>query len=135
MKRLSLSCSIRELQSSLFAMSILEFKKRETNMSATRTNSGISFSFTEEEIEKIKNGTLSDIEYIVFELEKLEIGFVTDNQCINNYETGAVLYDAYTDKVFLLNFSDVDDILMKGETLTLEGKEPTEDDRCNIENN
>ena len=97
MKRLSLSCSIRELQSSLFAMSILEFKKRETNMSATRTNSGISFSFTEEEIEKIKNETLSDIEYIVFELEKLEIGFVTDNQCINNYETGAVLYDAYTD--------------------------------------
>lgn len=104
-------------------------------MSATRTNSGISFSFTEEEIEKIKNETLSDIEYIVFELEKLEIGFVTDNQCINNYETGAVLYDAYTDKVFLLNFSDIDDILMKGETLTLEGKEPTEDDRCNIENN
>lgn len=135
MKRLSLSCSIRELQSSLFAMSILEFKKKETNMSATRTNSGISFSFTEEEIEKIKNGTLSDIECIVFELEKLEIGFITDNQCINNYETGAVLYDAYTDKVFLLNFSDINDILMKGETLTLEGKEPTEDDRCNIENN
>lgn len=116
-------------------MSILEFKKKETNMSATRTNSGISFSFTEEEIEKIKNGTLSDIECIVFELEKLEIGFITDNQCINNYETGAVLYDAYTDKVFLLNFSDINDILMKGETLTLEGKEPTEDDRCNIENN
>ena len=42
-------------------------------MSATRTNSGISFSFTEEEIEKIKNGTLSDIECIVFELEKLEL--------------------------------------------------------------
>lgn len=104
-------------------------------MSATRTNSGISFLFTEEEIEKIKNETLSDIECIVFELEKLEIGFITDNQCINNYETGAVLYDAYTDKVFLLNFSDINNILMKGETLTLEGKEPTEDDRCNNENN
>lgn len=103
-------------------MSILEFKKRETNMSATRTNSGISFLFTEEEIEKIKNETLSDIECIVFELEKLEIWFITGNQCINNYETGAVLYDAYTDKVFLLNFSDINDILMKGETLTLEGK-------------
>lgn len=103
-------------------------------MSATRTNSGISFLFTEEEIEKIKNETLSDIECIVFELEKLEIWFITGNQCINNYETGAVLYDAYTDKVFLLNFSDINDILMKGETLTLEGK-PTEDDRCNIENN
>ncbi len=104
-------------------------------MGATRTNNGISFSFTEEEIERIKNRTLSDIECIVFELEKLEIGFITDNQCINNYETGAVLYDAYTDKVFLLNFSDINNILMKGETLTLEGKEPTEDDCCNNENN
>lgn len=104
-------------------------------MSATRTNSRISFSFTEEEIEKIKNGTLSDIECIVFELEKLEIGFISDNQCINNYEMGAILYDAYTDRVFLLNFSDIDNVLMKGETLTLEGKEPTKDDRCNIENN
>lgn len=125
----------RAIRLSVYHVYIGVQKKEETIMSATRTNSGISFSFTEEEIEKIKKGTLSDIECIVFELEKLEIKFISDNQCINNYEMGAVLYDAYTDKVFLLNFSDIDNVLMKGETLTLEGKEPTKDDRCNIENN
>ena len=86
-----------------------------------------------EEIADIKAGKYSDIELLSWKLEKFDTSFIGEEHCLSNYTMGCTLYSYYADKVFILDFSDVDSVLMAGGTLKLYATEPTPVDREQIE--
>ena len=96
-------------------------------------NNNIHVKFELEDIENIKEGKLSGIETLSFELEEVDTSFIGEEFCLSNYTTGILCYSYYADKVFLLDFSDIENILMSGKTLVLYAKEPDVDEREIIE--
>ena len=95
-------------------------------------NGNIHVRFEREEVEYLKNRIGDDIMILGSELQNVDAVLVGDEFCISNYEMGAMIYSFYSDLVYIINFNDVDNILRKGKTLILYGREPDEDDREDI---
>ena len=82
-------------------------------------NGNLHIRWLDENIEDCKRGKFSDIELLSFSLEKVDTCFIGEQYCIDNWSMGCTLYNAYDDCIYLLNFDDIDDILLNGKTLIL----------------
>lgn len=96
-------------------------------------NGNIHIKFNKEDITDIKAGKFSDIEVLSWELENVDTYFIGEQFCLSNYAMGVMLYSYYADKVFILNFADLEKLL-DGKTLILYAATPSADDREIIEN-
>ena len=92
-------------------------------------NGNMNIRFTSDEIKQIESGRVSDIEVLSWVLEELDCEFLGDEFCLSNYEMGCLIYSYYFDKVYLLRFTDIEEVLLKGKSLKLYGKDPDEDER------
>ena len=96
-------------------------------------NGNLNIRFSPDEIQDIKAGKHSMIELLSWKLDKFDTIFIGEKYCLSNYTIGCTLYSCYSDKVFILDFSDIDNILMESRTLKLYATKPTQDDREIIE--
>ena len=96
-------------------------------------NGNINLRFTPEQIAEIKTGKISDVEVISWTLNEIDCYFIGESYCLDNYSTGATIYNAYSDLCYTINFSDVEDALMAGRYLKLYARKPDEYDREAIE--
>ena len=96
-------------------------------------NGNLNIRFSPDEIADIKAGKYSQIELLSRKLETFDTAFIGERYCLSNYTMACTLYSCYADKVFILDFSDIDNILMKGRTLKLYASKPTTEDREQIE--
>lgn len=96
-------------------------------------NGNLNIRFSPDEIADIKAGKCSAIELLSWKLSSFDTYFIGEQYCLSNYTTGCTLYSYYADKVFVLDFSDIDSILMNSRTLKLYATEPTLEDREVIE--
>lgn len=92
-------------------------------------NGNLNIRFSPDEIQDTKAGKYSKIELLSWKLDKFDTTFIGEKYCLSNYTIGCSLYSCYADKVFILDFSDIDNILMKGRTLKLYSTKPTQKDR------
>lgn len=84
------------------------------------SNGNLSIRFPVEYREKLKSGVVSAIEVI---------SWVLDEFCLSNYAMGAMIYNCYSDLVYIINFNDIEEILAAGRWLRLYAKTPDTDDR------
>lgn len=64
----------------------------------------------------------------------MDTDIIGDEFCISNYEMGLFLYNSWSDKCYIVSFTDLERI-KAGEKVTLSAYEPGEDDRVAIDNN
>ena len=96
-------------------------------------NGNLNIRFSPDEIADIKAGKCSPIELLSWKLEAFDTTFIGEQYCLSNYTMGVTLYSYYSDNVFLLNLSDLDNVLMEGKTLKLYANKPTPENRETIE--
>lgn len=96
-------------------------------------NGNLNIRFSPDEIQNIKVGDYSSIELLSWKLDSFDTYFIGDEYSLSNYTMGCTLYSCYVDKVYILDFSDIDSVLMAGDTLKLYATEPTPEDREQIE--
>ena len=81
-------------------------------------NGNINIKWFNENIEDCKKGKFSDIELLSFSLENVDCYIIGEQFCLSNYAMGCLIYNAYMDCIYILNFNDLD-ILLQGKTLKL----------------
>ena len=96
-------------------------------------NGNINLRFTPDEIKQIRSGRVSGIEVLSWILDELDCEFLGDEFCLSNYEMGCLIYSYYFDKTYTLRFTDIENVLMKGNALKLYAREPDESDREQLE--
>ena len=64
----------------------------------------------------------------------MDTDIIGEEFCLSNYEMGIMLYNGYSDKCYIVTFTDLERI-KAGEKVTLSAYEPSEDDRKAIANN
>ena len=96
-------------------------------------NGNLNIRFSPDEIADIKAGKYSQIELLSRKLETFDTAFIGEQYCLSNYTMACTLYTCYADKVFILDFSDIDSILMNGRTLKLYASKPIPEDLEQIE--
>ena len=96
-------------------------------------NGNINFRFTPEQIAELKTGKISAVEVISWILDEIDCYFVGEQYCLSNYTMGATIYNAYSDLCYIIDFSDVETVLMSGRYLKLYARKPDEQDRETIE--
>lgn len=96
-------------------------------------NNNIHIKFTPDAITDIANNRISDIEAISFGLEMSDTGFIGEEFCLSNFDCGATLYNAYSDKCYILAFSDIARKLLAGKTLILYAHTPDDEEREELE--
>ena len=82
-------------------------------------NGNLSIRFPSEYRDKLKGGIVSDIEVISWVLDELDCYFVGDEFCLSNYTMGAMIYNTYSDLVYIIDFSDIENVLAAGRWLKL----------------
>lgn len=92
-------------------------------------NGNLSIRFPVEYREKLKSGVVSAIEVLSWTLDELDCYFIGDEFCISNYAMGAMIYNCYSDLVYIINFNDIEETLAAGRWLRLYARIPDEDDR------
>ena len=96
-------------------------------------NGNISIRFSSENLESVTIGHVSPIEVLVWQLSELDCHLIGEEFCLSNYAMGCMIYNSYSDLVYIMNLNDIDKVLMKGKWLRLNGRKPTEDDRILID--
>lgn len=97
-------------------------------------NGNLSIRFPVEYREKLKSGVVSAIEVISWVLDELDCYFIGEEFCLSNYAMGAMIYNCYSDLVYIINFNDIKETLVPGRWLRLYARKPTTYDRETIEN-
>jgi len=62
----------------------------------------------------------------------LDTNIIGEEFCLSNYDMGIMLYNCYSDKCYIVSFSDLEKI-KAGEKVTLCAYDPDDDDREAIE--
>lgn len=96
-------------------------------------NGNLSIRFSKEDLESITVGHVSPIEVLVWQLSELDCYLIGDEFCLGYDAMGCMIYNSYSDLVYIMNLNDIDLVLMTGRWLRLNGRKPTEDDRVLIE--
>lgn len=94
-------------------------------------NGNINIRYFKENIDDLKAGKYSDIELLSFALEKSDCYIVGEQFCLSNYAMGCMIYNAYSDCIYILNFNDLDK-LAAGKTLKLYADFNIDDETRNI---
>lgn len=92
-------------------------------------NGNLSIRFPVEYREKLKSGVVSAIEVISCVLDELDCYFIGDEFCLGNDAMGAMIYNCYSDLVYIINFNDIEKTLAAGRWLRLYARIPDEYDR------
>ena len=92
-------------------------------------NGNLSIRFPVEYREKIKSGVVSAIEVISWVLDELDCYFIGDEFCLGNDAMGAMIYNCYSDLVYIINFNDIEKTLAAGRWLRLYARIPDENDK------
>lgn len=92
-------------------------------------NGNLSIRFPIEYRDKLKSGVVSAIEVISWVLDELDCYFIGDEFCLGNCAMGAMIYNSYSDLVYIINFDDIEGTLAAGRWLRLYARVPDEDDR------
>jgi len=96
-------------------------------------NGNLNIRFSPEEIADIKSGKFSAPEVLGWKLSSFDSYFIGETYCLSNFATGHTVYNAYNDCIYIVNWADVDSVLMAGKTLKLYARTPDESDREIIE--
>lgn len=96
-------------------------------------NGNINFRFTREQITELKTGKISAVEVISWILDEIDCYFIGESYCLSNFTTGETIYNAYSDLCYVIDFSDIETVLMSGRYLKLYARKPDENDREIIE--
>ena len=96
-----------------------------TNYAKEFKNGNISIHYDADTIEQAKSDEILTISSI---LDGIDCYFVGDTFCLNNYETGHLVYNTYSDLVYIFAWSLLED-LKQGKTIKLYARKPDEDDR------
>lgn len=96
-------------------------------------NGNINIRFSPEQIAELKTGKISAVEVLSWALDEIDCYFIGESYCLNNFTTGATIYNAYSDLCYVIDFSDVETVLMSGRCLKLYARKPDEQDRETIE--
>ena len=107
--------------------------KREHENIKEFQNGNINFRFTPEQIAELKTGKISAVEVISWILDEIDCYFIGEQYGLSNYTTGATIYNAYSDLCYIIDFSDIETVLMSGRYLKLYARKPDETDREIIE--
>jgi len=91
-------------------------------------NGTLNLKFTPEEIIDIESGRFSAPEVLCWKLENLDCTFIGETYCLSNWAMGHTIYSYYDDCVYILNWADVEEILMDGKVLRLYADTPDEYD-------
>lgn len=83
-------------------------------------NGNLSIRFPAEYMEGLKSNKYSAIEVI---------SWVLDEFCLSNYTMGAMIYNCYSDLVYIIDFSDIENVLAAGRWLRLYARIPDTNDR------
>ena len=70
-------------------------------------NGNINFRFTPEQIAELKTGKISAVEVISWILDEIDCYFIGEEFCLGNYAMGAMIYNCYSDLVYIINFNDI----------------------------
>ena len=97
-------------------------------------NGNLSIRFPVEYREKLKSGIVCPIEVLSCTLDELDCYFIGEEFCLGNYAMGAMIYNCYSDLVYIINFNDIEETLAVGRWLRLYARKPTTYDRETIEN-
>lgn len=92
-------------------------------------NGNLSIRFPVEYRGKLKSGVVSAIEVISWVLDELDCYFIGDTFCLGNDAMGAMIYNCYSDLVYIINFNDIDETLAAGHWLRLYARIPDKNDR------
>lgn len=65
-------------------------------------------------------------------LDEIDCSFIGETYCLNNYETGHTVYNAYSDLVYVFAWSELE-ALEAGKAVKLFARKPDETDRELIE--
>lgn len=103
--------------------------KREHENIKEFNNGNLSIRFPVEYPDKLKSGVVSAIEVISWVLDELDCYFVGEQFCLSNYAMGAMIYNCYSDLVYIINLNDIEKVLSRGRWLRLYARKPDENDR------
>lgn len=103
--------------------------KREHENIKEFSNGNISIRFSPDDMRALNEKRYSSTELLSWVLEELDCYLVGDEFCLGNYATGAMIYNCYSDLVYIINLNDIDDILTVGRWLRLYARKPDKDDR------
>lgn len=92
-------------------------------------NGNINIRFSPDEIAELKTGKISAVEVLSRTLDKIDCYFIGESYCLSNYTTGATIYNAYSDLCYIIDFSDVESVMMSGQWLKLYARTPDDTDR------
>lgn len=92
-------------------------------------NHNLHIRFSPEAIEKIKADVWTDMEVISWILDGVDTDFIGDEYCLSNFDMGAMLYNRYSDRTYVISFADINTKLHAGKELILYASVPSEDDR------
>lgn len=96
-------------------------------------NGNLSIRFTKLDALNIEIGHVSAMEVLSWLLEKLDCVIIGDEFNLNNYDMGVMIYNRYSDLVYIMSLNEADKKFTEGKWLRLYGRKPTEDDRVLID--
>jgi hypothetical protein len=118
-------------------MKKVERKRGRKSMEVLRKNDNIIELVNNDLVIEYDNDTIQEAardELLIFSdvIGWLDTNIIGDAFCLSNYEMGIMLYNGYSDKCYIVSFTDLEKI-KAGEKVTLHAYDPDEDDREAIE--
>lgn len=87
-------------------------------------NGNITFRLPPEDLKKIQEGKMFVAESISWILDELDCYIVGEKFCLGNYSMGIMIFNAYSSLCYVMDLSDIYEILLKGKRLRLYAKDP-----------
>ena len=102
---------------------------RTTNYCKEYKNGNIIIKYDRDTIAESKRDSLLTLSSV---LDEIDCSFIGETYCLNNYETGHTVYNAYSDLVYIFAWSELE-ALEAGKAVKLFARKPDETDRELIE--
>ena len=102
---------------------------RKTDHCKEYKNGNIIIKYDRDMIAESKRDSLLTLSSV---LDEIDCSFIGETYCLNNYETGHTIYNAYSDLVYIFAWSELE-ALEAGKAVRLFARKPDETDRELIE--
>ena len=98
---------------------------RKTDHCKEYKNGNIIIRYDRDMIAESKRDSLLTLSSV---LDEIDCSFIGETYCLNNYETGHTVYNAYSDLVYIFAWSELE-ALEAGKAVKLFARKPDESDR------
>ena len=102
---------------------------RKTDHCKEYKNGNIIIKYDRDMIAESKRDSLLTLSSV---LDEIDCSFIGETYCLNNYETGHTVYNAYSDLVYIFAWSELE-TLEAGKAVKFFARKPDETDRELIE--